>query len=63
MHAVKPRQSIRVEELEHGMVGTPGGHWPAAGLTSAALPARTSAVVVTDSHPVWSNYLNSSFCR
>jgi hypothetical protein len=23
MHAVKPRQSIREEELEHGMVGTP----------------------------------------
>ena len=31
---------MRVEDPEHGMLGTPGSHWPAAGLTSAARPAR-----------------------
>ena len=31
--------------------GAPGSHCPAAGLTSAALPARTSAVTVPEFHP------------
>src|SRR5262245_17322043 len=51
-HAIfAPSDTIVNAAYSDGMLRTPGGHWPAAGLTSTALPARTSATSVKRSKP------------
>src|SRR5262249_47532111 len=51
VHSVWPGCGPRLEVRGPRMRGPPGGPCPAVVLTSSALPARASAVVVTDSHP------------